>query len=219
MIVDPARIAEFVSHAFAATMAWRRVRPGRVDFTPALRPLWLFLALTLAADALRWLGQHSVLRHATRPFTGLQRAVFHVDQVGVIGWHAGLLAIVVLTFTGRERAFAKLAPIASFAFGIAVSLAIAYPDVRAEKLGIAYTIIEIATVLVCIAIVAHSWFRSRWFGIAARAATVLVVGEIATLLGPFLGEPFRYWSTANAISAVAYTILAWELRRSATVLP
>jgi hypothetical protein len=218
MHVDLARVAEVLAHVIAASIAYKRTRPGRENFAPSLRPLWLFLALTLGADGVRWLGQRFVLQSSPRPFTGFARAVFHVDQLGVIGWNAGLLALVVLAFFGRERVASKLTPIASCAFGVVLAFAFAYPELRAERLGHAYLCVEVVTVLACVAIALHSWLKSRWFGIAARAATVLVVGEIATLLGPFLGEPFRYWSTANAISAVTYTILAWELRRAATLL-
>jgi hypothetical protein len=214
MNVDPARVAEFVFHCAAVFAAWRRVRLGRVEFTPTLRPLWVFLLITLIADVVRWLGQHFVLQHALRPFTGFARVCFHVDQAGVIGWNAGLLAIVVLAFSERERIAPKLLPIASFAVGTVLSFGFAYPELRAEKLGVAYTIGEIATVLACMVFAAHAWFKTRWFGIAARAVSVLVVAEIATLLGPFLGEPFKNWATANGISAVAYAVLAWELRRS-----
>jgi hypothetical protein len=218
MNVDPARVAEFVFHCAATIAAWRRTRPGRVEFTPTLRPMWLFLVITLVADVVRWLGQYFVLRHAARPFIGFARACFHVDQAGVIGWNAGLLAIVVLAFSSGGKTAPKLLPIASCTTGLTLSIAFQYPYLRAERLGHAYLVIEIATVLACIGFAAHAWFKSRWFGIAARAVSVLVVAEIATLLGPFLGDPFRYWATANAISAVAYTLLAWELRRTLTVV-
>ncbi len=219
MKFDPARVAEFVFHCAAAIAAWRRTRPGRLEFTPMLRPLWLFLTITLVADVVRALGQHFVLRHASRPFTGLARAVFHVDQLGVVGWNAGLLAIAVLAFSGRDRVAPKLLPIASTATGLALSFAIAYPELRAEKLGTAYLIVEIATVLACLGFAAHAWFKSRWFGVAPRAVSVLIAAEVATLLGPFLGEPFKNWATANAISAAAYAVLAWELRQSVAVVP
>ncbi len=218
MNVDPARIAEFVFHCAATIAAWRRVRLGRVEFTPTLRPLCVFLAVTLIADVVRWFGQRFVLQHAARPFTGLPRACFHVDQAGVIGWNAGLLAIVVLAFSERERIAPKLLRISSIATCLVTSLAFHYPHIRAEKLGTVYLIVEIATVIACIGFAAHAWFKTRWFGIAARAVSVLVVAEVATLLGPFLGEPFKNWATANGISAAAYAVLAWELRRTLTVV-
>lgn len=218
MSVDVARAAEVVTHIIATCVAWRRVRPGCIDFTPTLQPLRAFLLLTLIADAARALGQHFVLQHASRPFTGLARIVFHIDQVGVIGWSAGLVMLVVLAFTGREHAWSKLSPIASFAAGTALSFAHAYPDLREQKLGLAYLIVQIATVFVGVAFVARTWLQRRWFGVAARAATVLLVGETATICGPFLGNPFKHWATANAISAVTFVVLAWELKRPRTVI-
>jgi hypothetical protein len=218
MNIDVARVAEVVTHIIATCVAWQRVQPGRVDFTPTLQPLRRFLLITLIADAARALGQHFVLQHAARPFAGLARIAFHTDQVGVIGWSAGLVMLVVLAFTGRENITSKLLPIASFAAGIAISFAHAYPELREQKLGLAYLIVQIATVFVGVAFVARAWLQGRWFGVAVRAVTVLLVGDIATICGPFLGSPFEHWATANAISAVTFVVLAWELRHSRTVV-
>jgi len=74
--------------------------------------------------------------------------------------------------------------------------------------------LELLTVLVCLGVAVAAWSRDRWFGIAARSASVLVVAELATLFGTFLGQPLRFWSTANVVSAVAYAVLVWELRRA-----
>lgn len=218
MHTDLARAAEVVTHIIAMFMARRRVRIGCIDFAPTLQPLRLFLLLTLVADAARALGQHFVLRHASRPFTSLARIVFHTDQIGVIGWSTGLVMLVVLAFTGREHAVAKLVPIASLAAGIVATFALAYPMLREHRLWLAYLILQIATVLVGVVFVARAWLQGRWFGVAARAVTVLLVGEIATICGPFLGNPFKFWPTANAVSAVTYIVLALELRRSRTVI-
>lgn len=218
MNTDLARIAEAATHILAMYMARRRVRIGCIDFAPTLQPLRLFLLLTLIMDVVRWLGQRLVLRHAARPFTGLARIVFHTDQIGVIGWSTGLVMLVVLAFTGREHAVAKLVPIASLAAGITGTFALAYPALREHKLGLAYLILQIVTVLVGVAFVARAWLQGRWFGVAARAVTVLLVGDIATICGPFLGDPFKFWPTANAVSAVTYIVLALELRRSRTVI-
>ena len=218
MSIDVARVAEVVTHIIATCVAWRRVQPGRVDFVPTLQPLRAFLLVTLVADGARALGQHFVLQHASRPFAGLARIVFHIDQVGVIGWSAGLVMLVALAFTGRENITSKLLPIASLAAGIAATFALSYPALREQKLGLAYLIVQIATVFVGVGFVARAWLQRRWFGVAARAVTVLLVGETATICGPFLGNPFKHWATANAISAVTFVVLAWELKRPRTVI-
>ena len=218
MIIEFARIAEVATHVIATCVAWRRVQPGRVEFAPTLQPLRAFLLLTLVADTARALGQHFVLRHASRPFTGLARIVFHIDQVGVIGWSTGLVMLVVLAFTGREHITSKITPIASLAAGIVATFALAYPDLREQTLGLAYLVVQIATVFVGVAFAARAWLQARWFGVAARAVTVLLVGDTATICGPFLGSPFQHWATANAVSAVTYVVLALELRRSRAVI-
>jgi len=128
------------------------------------------------------------------------------------------MMLVVLAFTGRENITSKLLPIASFAAGIALSFAHAYPALREQKLGLAYLIVQIATVFVGVAFAARAWLQRRWFGVAARAVTVLLVGETATICGPFLGSPFEHWATANAISAVTFIVLMWELRRPRSVI-
>jgi len=212
-----ARGAELIAHVVAAILAYRRTRPGSANFSPALRPLFAFLVTTLAADIIRTIGKHFVLQHAARPFAGAARLVFHVDQAGVIGWHAGLLSVVALAFTGRERMAVKLVPIWSYALGTWMAFAAAYPMLREAKLGHAYLLVQVVTVLASLALAVHAWLRHRWFGSADRAVSLLVVGEIATLLGPFLGEPFRNWATANAISVVVYAFMSLELRRSATL--
>ena len=213
-----ARIAEATTHIIATCVAWRRVQPGRVDFAPTLQPLRLFLLLTIITDAARAMGQHFVLQHASRPFSGLARIVFHTDQLGMLGWSAGLVMLVVLAFTGRENAVAKLVPLVSLAAGIVATFALSYPTLREHKLGLAYLIVQIATVFVGVGFAARAWLQGRWFDVAARAVTVLLVGEIATICGPFLGNPFKHWPTANAVSAVTYIVLALELRRSHTVV-
>lgn len=217
MIIDAARMAEVATHIIATCVAWRRVQPGRVDFAPTLHPLRAFLLLTLVADTARALGQHFVLRHASRPFVDLARIVFHLDQVGVIGWSAGLVMLVVLAFTGRNNVTLKVLPIASFTVGTALSFAFAYPHLREHRLGLAYLVVQIATVFVGVGFVTRAWLQARWFGVDARAVTVLLVGETATICGPFLGSPFEHWATANAISAVTYVVLMWELRRCTVV--
>ena len=63
-------------------------------------------------------------------------------------------------------------------------------------------------------VAAVAWSRDQWFGIAARSASVLVAAEIATLLRTFISQPLRFWSTANVVSAVAYIVLVWEIRRA-----
>jgi hypothetical protein len=138
--------------------------------------------------------------------------------MGVIGWSAGLVMLVVLAFTGRGHAMAKLVPIASLAAGIVATFALSYPALREHRLGLAYLIVQIVTVFVGVAFVARAWLQGRWFDMAARAVTVLLVGELATICGPFLGNPFTHWPTANAVSAVTYIVLAFELRRSRTVV-
>lgn len=210
------RLAELLTHALAAIFAFQRTRPGRAAFAPGIRPVFWFLLLTLLADGARWAIQAKVLRHAPRPFEGTPRLLFHVDQAGVVGWNAGLVMLAYLAFGSVQTPLRtrRLVVGTSVAWlGATCALALAYPALRGESLGDAYAVVHLVTTVLVIALAVRAWRKDAWFGAGPRAVSVLIVGEAATLLGPFLGEPFRYWTTANVISACVYILLAWELRR------
>lgn len=210
------RVAELVTHAAALVVARQQIRPGARFCAPSLRPLSWFLGSTLVADVVRIAIQFFVLHEAARPFTGWHRAAFHLDQLGVVGWNAGLVAVTMLAFFDRRSPPIRwpLVHVAGVALSAWCVLVATYPAMRGARLERAYTQIELLTVLTCLAVAAVAWSRDQWFGIAARSASVLVVAEIATLFGTFLGQPLRFWSTANVVSAAAYAVLVWELRRA-----
>jgi hypothetical protein len=216
MIPELTRVAELLTHAIAATVTYCRTRPGRAGFAPSLRPLFWFLVGTLVADGIRWTIHAKVLRHAARPFVGLARASFHVDQAGIVGWNAGLVMVTILAFTPKARTSLRRVVLGTVVAWLSATcaLAMAYPALRGELLGYAYGALQLVTTVVAIVVAARAWGTDAWFGVAPRAASILMAGEVATLLGPYLGQPFRHWGTANLISACAYIILAWELRRS-----
>ena len=210
------RVAELVTHAAALVVARQQIRPGARFCAPSLRPLSWFLGSTLVADVVRMLLHAVVLDDVARPFTGWHRVAFHVDQIGVVGWNAGLVAVTMLAFFDRRSPPIRwpLVHVAGVALSAWCVLVATYPAMRGARLERAYTQIELLTVLTCLAVAAVAWSRDQWFGIAARSASVLVVAEIATLLGTFISQPLRFWSTANVVSAAAYAVLVWELRRA-----
>mgnify|MGYP003439175267 FL=1 len=210
------RVAELVTHAAALVVARQHTRPGARFCAPSLRPLSWFLGATLAADVARMAIQFFVLHEAARPFAGWYRVAFHLDQLGVVGWNAGLVAVTMLAFLERKSPPIRwpLVHVATTSLTAWLVLVATYPMMRGPKLEDAYMQIELLTVLVCLGVAAVAWSRDKWFGIAARSASVLVVAELATLFGTFLGQPLRFWSTANVVSAVAYAVLVWELRRA-----
>lgn len=210
------RVAELVTHAAALVVARQQIRPGARFCAPSLRPLSWFLGATLLADVVRGAIQFFVLHEAARPFTGWHRVAFHLDQLGVVGWNAGLVAVTMLAFLERKSPPIRwpLVHVATTSLAAWLVLVATYPMMRGPKLEDAYMRLELLTVLVCLGVAAVAWSRDKWFGIAARSASVLVVAELATLFGTFLGQPLRFWSTANVVSAVAYAVLVWELRRA-----
>lgn len=177
--------------------------------------MFWFLGTTLLLDVTRMGIKAWVLKDAPRPFTGITRALFHLDELGVVGWNAGLVMVAMLAFGDQaERAKRGIVPVIFASCAAWGQLIGGYPTIRGERLEQHYFALELITVAACIGLAVQAWQRDRWFGIGARAASVLVAAEAATLLGPYLGEPLKYWATANVISACAYLVLAWELRRS-----
>lgn len=210
------RAAELVTHAAALVVARQQTRLGARFCAPSLRPLTWFLGATLVADVVRMLLHAFILDDVARPFVGWHRVAFHLDQLGVVGWNAGLVAVTMLAFLERRSPPIRwpLVHVAGVALTAWCVLVATYPVMRGARLESAYTQIELLTVLTCLGVAVVAWSRDKWFGIAARSASVLVAAEIATLLGTFIGQPLRFWATANVISAVAYVVLVWELRRA-----
>jgi hypothetical protein len=162
--------------------------------------------------------KYFILRDAPRPFEGMTRVVFHLDELGVVGWNACLVMVAALAFSDRQQDKPRIVvPIVMAACAAWGQLVGGYPVIRGEKLEQAYFALELVTVAACFGLALLAWSRDRWFGLAARATTILIAAEGATLLGPYLGDLFKYWATANVISACAYVVMAWELRRAKSV--
>jgi hypothetical protein len=209
---DIPRLVELLTHAIAVTVAFIRTRPGRQWFAPTVKPLFSFLFATLIADAVRWAIQAHVLRHACRPFVSTARLLFHVDQFGFIGWNVGLVLLSAYTFSHVRFRRRDVALIVTAWTCAAFALAISYPELRGDRLGQAYMVIHAVGVLIALLFVARAWRARVWFGVSARAVSIIVMGDLATLFGPYIGQPFAYWVTAQAISSIVYMLVAWELR-------
>lgn len=216
MTLDLPRLTELAAHALAAVVVVRRTRPGGLAFVPSLRPLAWFLVSTSIVDALRWAIQANVLQVHPRPFVGMARVLFHVDHAGFVGWNAAIVMVTTLAFATAIDDRIRLRTVAIGAWWVVVTGALiaCYPGLRGKQLGYVYACLHAATTLISVAIAAKAWRKDAWFGAATRAVTILLAGDLATILGPYLGEPFRYWSTAQAISTCVYLLVAWELRAS-----
>jgi hypothetical protein len=213
--IDLARIAELAAHALAAFTAYRYTRAGAAVFLPGAKPAYLFLLGSLVVDLVRWAIQACVLARSARPFTSMPRLLFHVDQAGFVAWSAGLVLLTLVVFQPRSRAASRgweAAFVGCSWAGVLGVLVGTYPELRGKALGHVYTVLHVASVAVTLLVIMRTWRTGAWFNTARRVTTVLVVGDAATIFGPYLGEPFAYWSTAQAISTGVYLLLVWELR-------
>lgn len=208
------RLAEALAHAVAALVALRCCSPRSSRFAPGARPLAAFLILSLAADIARAVIGSGVLAGAARPFTGAARAFFHLDQALFLTWPVAVVLLVVLTLFRPSNGW-PLAIAGATCAGMSAWFASSYPALRGVALGKAYTSVHVFSTGLALVVVLGAARAGAWFDRPRRAVTWLVVGEIATMAGPYAGRPFDFWWTAQAISVVVYLLVAralWHLR-------
>jgi hypothetical protein len=200
----------------------------------------LTLAALLAADCARW-GLRLVLSGPV-PFTGLLRAVFHIDQALLVGWRWWIVAGLWATAEAVERTGARpvvqqdqttaipakpvvarsaITALLAVWLTLSAGLAIAYPQVRAELLlGTVYPWIHrLAVVALGIAVVEHYIRPMRAPRGAEYPALVLAAGCACQLLGPWLYEdPVRHWWVGNVVSTITHgavaLVLGWQMWRA-----
>ena len=126
---------------------------------------------------------------------------FHLDQLGVVGWNAGLVAVTMLAFLERKSPPIRwpLVCVATTSLTAWCVLVATYPMMRGANSKMPTCRSSFSPVLTCLG-GGRCVVRDQWFGIAARSASVLVATEIATLLGTFISQPLRFWATANVVS-------------------
>jgi hypothetical protein len=176
------------------------------------RPVALFLCIIASADLLRLILLTSILRPALEaalargvqpadvPFTGLARAAGLADRAFFLLWPAGFAALAVRVFLERSPW-----PVA-IVYAIAVSGAIwGYPEIRGSSLRSYYLAAEIAALTVATGSAAQWLLQRRGEATFAHASTlVLCTLELITLFGPYPGDLFSTWATAQAVYAVLY---------------
>lgn len=216
-------IALLTRFAWGAVL-WNAVRLSRL--VPRYRAVRFVLGAGLALDVLRVALRLLVLRHAPRPFVGLARAVFHVDQGAVLALpalSAGLALVVLLGAPWRPLAAALGVCWAALLGCVAAR----YPELRGDAwLDVVHGVAG-ASVVVQLSAAAiwriRGWATLRALRRAApagmtvtsviptlpdRAVLVLLVGDGAALLGPWLGAPVAHWPIWQVQSAVTLATLA-----------
>lgn len=176
---------------------------------PRHRALAGFLTFNVAADVARF-ALLTARAHAVRPYTGVHRLGFHVDQFLLLGFFALLLATALHYFLGRFRWLFAAVWLPAFL------VCLDYPTVRGPTLAMVYQ----ATAGVCVV--------GAWLTIAvgiltrknldARLAHLVIIALTATetisLLGLastdyFARWPLIDWSTTFLLAFCAVAHLWW----------
>src|SRR5215813_5439255 len=92
-LLDLANVLQACAALSAAILAWRRA---------SYRPAACLLGVTTIADWLRLLLDKAILSTALRPYEGMARVGFHLEQALFLTWPAGLAVVAGWVF-GRRR--------------------------------------------------------------------------------------------------------------------
>lgn len=162
---------------------------------PSYRRVALIITYSWGAELARMLLR-ILLAQRPRPFTGLARFLFHMDQ-GLVLLFPALSVALALMVLGWVRALRAL-PVVAFAWGSMLgACALAYPGLRGPgwmQVVILAQWASVTTQLLCAAISVRRAL-DHWMvpSLAERAVLVLVAGDVAQMLGPWLGEPIENW--------------------------
>ncbi|MFT3765461.1 MAG: hypothetical protein QM820_08105 [Minicystis sp.] len=189
----------FALHVGAAVLAGVGAR-GRAEH----RPFALFLGAMAIAAAVRWvlLTWWVVPFQATFPdvpLTGGALLAAHADTALFLAWPAGIAATAVAVYL-RRRPW-----IVAGAWAVAaIAIAAAYPSTRGDVLRRCYLAAELVALAVSFGAIG-TWARLRESVTLTRACVLLLVlFEMSTLLGPWLGDPFSTWWKAQILYAMLY---------------
>lgn len=189
--------------------AWRLARER-----PYYRPLAELFAANIIAELTRYIIRVDVLSRADRPFTGVARLAFHVEQAAGLVWPIGVAAVALVVLTRRPAWPA-------FAAGAAVLIAriVAYPWLRGDRLAWLLLGDQVALVGLCAWACWHLPKHTRTVERSPapvllehhKAALFIVALEASMLAGPYLlrrvnglaADPFGLWWLAQ----IGYTAL------------
>jgi hypothetical protein len=188
---------------------------------PFYRPVAWLLTVGLFADALRWVRVAAGFAAGERPYTGVARALYHVEQALWTSWPFALVVAALVVFARRPWWPAVAAWCACVA-----GLALAYPWLRQARLGVAYAAVTAA----CAAVVL--WPVVLWLAVAHRRrgeafiahhAALLILAPLSALAAVVLAiMPWHplWWMPARAVYAVMFVALGayqarqmWRYRR------
>lgn len=173
-----------------------------------LRPVALYLTVSLVADLARWPLTTTVIipaqaRLGEAPITGWARVACDVDNALFLAPHAALAALAVGVFT-RRRPW----PVALVWVAAVAALAIGYPLTRGAVLRQCYLAAELTTLGIMTGCYVLFWWSKRKPDIANFCTLALGAGNIAVVIGPYrLGDIFGGWYIAQAMYVTVYVVL------------
>ena len=175
-----------------AVHRWRRDR-GHLPFV-------LFLAWIAVADLVRYWINRGPLAGLQGPLVGWPRVFGHVESALFISWHFGMAALARRVF-GRQLVW----PVGVAYAAVVTALVVSYPAVRAGRLAVAYTAIELLALGISFAaLITWAWRRERP-NVTHTCTIVLVFVEMANLAGPYMSALFGSWNQAQLVYLALYT--------------
>lgn len=167
------------------------------------RPVAAFLVLVTVADFGRAWLHVSFLDAAPRPYVGAMRILGEISGALWLTWATGLSALSIAVFQKRRPWIVAVLYVV-----VVAALAAQYPAVRAESLRKVYLATELAALAVSIgSIVPWAVRRTELPHVEHAAMLLMVLIDLATLLGPYYGGFYTNWLTAQIAYLILYGLL------------
>lgn len=191
--------AGLVALAGAGALCRLRARADRCgDMLSAARTAEALLAADLGRLAISSLVLGPARAAGRTPFAGWERAAFHASQALFLGRPFAIAALCWALFSNRGKHAA--CALAGLWIGCSILVAVSYPELRGDALASCYRwhqlMFGIAVGLASILDDRPDPWRFR-AGRAHLVALLLVAGLAAELAGPYLGDAFASWWTAQ----------------------
>ena len=201
---------------------------------PYYRPIAWLLSADFYACVLGVVLRQGYLSTQPRPYSGLARLLFHVEQAAGLVWPVGVAAVALLVLARRPAWPAFVAGAAVMAARVAL-----YPWLRQERLAWLLLGEQVALVALC----AWAWLQLRqqrperivgevrrplpapWLQEHHKAVGVILLAEAVLLFGPHLvgisngdglritpGNPFEKWGLAQLLYSSLFLWLAIKQR-------
>lgn len=198
----------------AAVLAWALARGWwTVAMWPHMRPVAQLLTFALVAEGAR-AGLALVLQGEPKPYVGLARAVYHVEQAIVLAWPAAIAGVALALFVPPAPAAARprarlVTPLRLVVGVLAIALAAvasAYPWLRQERLGIAYAAWSWAACAVVLVLAVWSYRMVIWG--PHHVSVLMLMAALGLSVTAYLDlEAVRRWDAPLAAYGTALALL------------